>query len=75
MKRTAEVKRDAAIGEAEARKDAGIKVMFDWLSNQPISFLVGRGKQQMWVWLRTVHEPIRLTEFHSKENCIKKCVF
>lgn len=28
MKRTAEVKRDAKIGEAEARKDAGIKVTF-----------------------------------------------
>jgi len=46
MKRTAEVKRDAAIGEAEARKDAGIKVMFDWLTNQPISFLVGRGNSR-----------------------------
>jgi len=46
MKRTAEVKRDAAIGEAEARKDAGIKVMFDWLTNQPIGFLVGRGNSK-----------------------------
>ncbi len=27
MKRTAEVKRDARIGEAEAQRDAGIKVM------------------------------------------------
>ena len=26
MKRTAEVKRDAKIGEAEAQRDAGIKV-------------------------------------------------
>ncbi len=26
MKRTAEVKRDAAIGEVEARRDAGIRV-------------------------------------------------
>ena len=27
MKRTAEVKRDARIGEAEAQRDAGIKVI------------------------------------------------
>lgn len=27
MKRTAEVQRDAKIGEAEAKKDSGIKVM------------------------------------------------
>jgi hypothetical protein len=30
MKRTAEVKRDARIGEAEAQRDAGIKVKFSF---------------------------------------------
>lgn len=32
MKRTAEVQRDAKIGEAEAKKDSGIKVNADWLT-------------------------------------------
>lgn len=32
FKRTAEVKRDARIGEAEARRDAGIKVKDEWHS-------------------------------------------
>lgn len=38
MKRTAEVKRDARIGEAEAQRDAGIKVKFLCFSGtlQPI---------------------------------------
>ncbi len=37
MKRTAQVKRDARIGEAEARKEAGIKVsVFDLVVLKPI---------------------------------------
>ena len=33
MKRTAEVQRDAKIGEAEAKKDSGIKVIMSFSSD------------------------------------------
>lgn len=41
MKRTAEVQRDAKMGEAEARKDAGVKVTSDWLFHSANHFFVG----------------------------------
>lgn len=36
MKRTAEVHRDAKIGEAEATKDSGIKVTFNHMFIAPV---------------------------------------
>jgi len=41
MKRTAEVHRDAKIGEAEANKDSGIKVIPDWPVNWLWLLLIG----------------------------------
>lgn len=40
MKRTAEVQRDAKIGEAEAKKDSGIKVIAHWTCQSLTCMLV-----------------------------------